>query len=335
MKLMRLIPLLLLASLVQAQDMHFSQFFATPMFTNPAFTGDFNGTYRFSGVARSQWLSISPEPFRTFGGGADMNAPFNIKPIGVGLHIAQDQAGVSSLTRRQANLFLAGHIPLGAARNLKLSIGGSIGFQSQSIDYSELRFDQQFNGIAYDPDLISGESFGSDQVSWLNASIGVNLQKKYSERKYVGLGFSAFNVTQPNVSFAQTAEARLYRRLNLHALTSIPFANRWDAMPAAQIMRQGPHTEFLLGSSVRYHLANDPLNKQAILLGLWGRPSDAGNVSLGFEMNSLFVGGSYDVNLSSLQTATRYRGGWEVTVIYILSTVREKVKRVRQCPDYI
>ncbi len=318
-----------------AQDMHFTQFFATPMFTNPAFTGDFKGTYRFSGVGRSQWSSISSQPFRTFGGGVDMNAPFNLKPLGVGLHLAQDQAGVSILTRQQAHLFLAGHIPFGASKDIILSLGAQLGFSRQMINNTGVRFDRQYNGSAYDPNLPSGEQLNDDPIQWLSPAGGAYLQKKYSKRKHFGVGVSLFNLNEPNISAFESADANLPRRLNVHGMSSLPFATRWDVMPAFQLMRQGPHSELLVGSSVRYHLSETPLNKQAILLGVWGRPGDAGNVSLGVEMNSLFVGGSYDVNFSSLQPASRYRGGWEVTVIYILSTVREKVKRVRQCPDYI
>jgi hypothetical protein len=72
-----------------------------------------------------------------------------------------------------------------------------------------------------------------------------------------------------------------------------------------------------------------------VQLGIWGRTGDAANISAGFQNGNLYIGGAYDVNLSKLQPATRYRGGWEVAVIYTLSTVRENVKRLRQCPDYL
>ena len=50
---------LLGCSFVQAQDPHFSQFFASPLTLNPAFTGKFNGTVRVAGNYRNQWPEIN------------------------------------------------------------------------------------------------------------------------------------------------------------------------------------------------------------------------------------------------------------------------------------
>ena len=49
---------LLASQLVNAQDPHFSQFFASPLTLNPAFTGKFSGTWRLAANHRDQWPSI-------------------------------------------------------------------------------------------------------------------------------------------------------------------------------------------------------------------------------------------------------------------------------------
>lgn len=335
MRKILIITLILFAWAAKAQDMHFSQFYATPMFTNPAFTGDFDGTYRLSGVIRNQWNSISSEPFRTIGFGGDINAPLNIKPLGVGLHIAQDQSGVTSLTRQQANLFLAGRFRLGASKDWVVSIGGLFGLSTNRIDYSNVAFDNQYDGVKYDPDLDNGEVLSNSAISWANAGGGFFVKKEFTSRKHIGGGLSMFNLLRPNIAFEGGANAELPIRNNIHLLTSLPFANRWDVMPTLQIMRQRPHTEILAGGSLRYHLKETKLEQESVMLGFWGRPGDAGYVTAGMQLNNLFVGASYDVNLSTLLPATFYRGGWEVTIIYTIETVREKVKRIRQCPDYI
>src|SRR2546430_13248645 len=43
----------------RAQDPHFSQFFASPLTLNPAFTGKFDGNLRIAGNYRNQWPSIN------------------------------------------------------------------------------------------------------------------------------------------------------------------------------------------------------------------------------------------------------------------------------------
>src|SRR3954471_19404848 len=58
-----------------AQDIHFSQFNRSPLNLNPANTGLFDGDFRFSGIHRNQWKSVTV-PYKTFSGAFDMSTPF-------------------------------------------------------------------------------------------------------------------------------------------------------------------------------------------------------------------------------------------------------------------
>ncbi|MFN5930178.1 MAG: type IX secretion system membrane protein PorP/SprF, partial [Sphingobacteriales bacterium] len=51
----QIVCLLLCLDFVQAQDPHFSQFFASPLTLNPANTGNFSGRLRVAGNYRNQW----------------------------------------------------------------------------------------------------------------------------------------------------------------------------------------------------------------------------------------------------------------------------------------
>src|ERR1700710_2244322 len=54
------IVILLLSSLfTRAQDIHFSQFFETPLLRNPSLAGIFTGDYRVQTVYRDQWNSVT------------------------------------------------------------------------------------------------------------------------------------------------------------------------------------------------------------------------------------------------------------------------------------
>jgi peptidoglycan-associated lipoprotein len=57
--------------LVQAQDIHFTQFYATPQTLNPALTGVSEGSYRFTGIYRNQWSSVTI-PYVTYGASFDI-----------------------------------------------------------------------------------------------------------------------------------------------------------------------------------------------------------------------------------------------------------------------
>ncbi|MGH2644673.1 MAG: type IX secretion system membrane protein PorP/SprF, partial [Chitinophagaceae bacterium] len=63
----------------KAQDPHFTQFFASPLTLNPAFTGLFSGDMRVAANYRSQWSSIAT-PFITSTISADMGILKNVIP---------------------------------------------------------------------------------------------------------------------------------------------------------------------------------------------------------------------------------------------------------------
>ncbi|NQV53023.1 MAG: PorP/SprF family type IX secretion system membrane protein [Flavobacteriales bacterium] len=334
-KLLWTIALVSMGMISQAQDIHFSQFFAAPTFTNPALTGHFEGTYRLHGITRNQWWSVSAQPFQTFGGAFDVNSPFNLKNTGAGLRFSHDFAGLSSLSTTQVYGMLSKRFPIIGDRNLSLHVGAQGGFWMQSIDFSKLTFDDQFNGIRFDPNLATQQSFGNGSTNVFNFGAGAYLEQRFSERNRWGIGFSSMNLTQPDRSFFKSTEARLARRNDVHVLTSFPIGGVWDIMPAARYQWQGPHAELQGGTAIRYHLSTGPMNPRSLQMGFWYRLNDAAYTSIGIQLNNLYVGGAYDINISRLQPATNYRGGWEATVIYIIPTVREKVKRLRQCPDYL
>src|SRR5688572_28283272 len=95
-----------LLTLVQAQDIHFSQYNGSLLNLNPALTGLFDGDYRVNAIYRSQWQSV-PVPYKTFGFGADMRykpKSFKADCIGIGLQFNNDQAGDAFYTTNQVYL---------------------------------------------------------------------------------------------------------------------------------------------------------------------------------------------------------------------------------------
>ena len=99
-KLLVCICALLASQMVKAQDPHFSQFFASPLTLNPAFTGKFSGTWRLAANHRDQWPSI-PKAYVTTSASLDF-------PILKGKIPDSDVFGVglSGLTDASANNIL-------------------------------------------------------------------------------------------------------------------------------------------------------------------------------------------------------------------------------------
>src|SRR5438309_1911526 len=80
-----------------AQDIHFSQFNRSSLNLNPANTGFFDGDFRFSGIHRNQWKSVTV-PYKTYSGSFDMTTPYpnaENNLIGAGIVFNSDKAGDS------------------------------------------------------------------------------------------------------------------------------------------------------------------------------------------------------------------------------------------------
>ena len=95
-------------------------------------------------------------------------------------------------------------------------------------------------------------------------------------------------------------------------------------MPSALYQTQGLHTEFLMGSQLRY--TQFDLSETSLRLGLWGRVVSAVDgvefdgviISGMFEINRLQFGLSYDITVSGLSQANNSFGGFEFSLTYIV-----------------
>ena len=62
----------------RAQDVHVTQFYASPLTLNPALTGAFDGQLRAGLTYRDQWRGLLPSPFVTTTGGLDFRFPLKL-----------------------------------------------------------------------------------------------------------------------------------------------------------------------------------------------------------------------------------------------------------------
>jgi len=86
---------------------------------------------------------------------------------------------------------------------------------------------------------------------------------------------------------------------------------------------QGPASEIFIGSLVRFKLKQDSkytsvMKSSALSLGAYYRAKDAIVASMLLEYANYTIGISYDINTSSLTTASNGRGGMEVALRFVL-----------------
>jgi len=73
---------------------------------------------------------------------------------------------------------------------------------------------------------------------------------------------------------------------------------------------------------------------QSIAGGLHYRVKDAIIPSIAMNYNKFRIGLSYDINLSSLRTASNSKGGAEISIIYQTMQIKAKPQRKTICPIY-
>lgn len=327
------ILLMLVCGIAQAQDLHFSQFPVTPSYMNPAFTGKFNGDGRVIANTRSQWRSVTV-PYSTSAFAMDFSHLGSASNVGAGFSGYYDKAGDSKLTTFKFDAAISYTLNLTYNREHSLVFGLQGGLKNITIDYSALRFNNQYNGTNYDPNLSTGENFSYNKLLAASASTGFSYF--YATKKNVimaGMGFH--NLIRSNQSFFETGYSPLDIRVTFQASAEIASGDRYVFSPALFFGQQGILKELVGGAKAKSVLFDDHRYYRAMALGLYYRNTDALIVTGNFEVNDFNFGVSYDFNISGLRKASSYRGAIELSLVYIYSAKRSSSRRFSSCPVFI
>jgi len=326
-----LLCLLSMQFTIQAQDIHFSQFYMSPLTLNPALAGathDLDAAINY----KNQWQSIAA-PYKTTGASFDMR--FNKKRgtgfWAVGVNFYSDKAGDAQMGTAQANLTLAYHVFLSQYSTLGAGIQG--GYAQRSINYSVLQWGNQFDGMSYNPALYSGEPLNaSNSISYFDGGTGLDWNYDNTSGgasvtgnndKIANVGIALFHVNQPNYSFYGQGE-KLYMRYVLHGDGVFSIANSNIALrPGFMYSMQGSATELYFGTLVRYMLKQGSkytgaFKSSAISIGGYYRSGDAFVADMLIEYSNYGIGVSYDFNVSGLSSVSSGRGGMEISLRYVL-----------------
>ncbi len=317
------------------QDIHFSQFFNSPIINNPANAGMIDEDYRFAANQRVQWRSISDNPYNTFALSADMKNPFQKENFGAAFSFLHDITGDSRFQTIDINLSGAYIMPLSSDTVHAISFGLQTGLAIKNINYTDLSFDKQYNGVYYDASLGNGENFASESKTYLNLATGATYFFKPSKRMWGEAGVALFNITKPKQSFFTDETIRRDRRALIQLRGSYPINTKWDLIPSFSFMFQGKYKELVFGNLGKYILVDERGQYRALYGGLFYRGGDAGYMFLGMDYDNWHVGLSYDLNLSNLKPASARRGGWEVALIYKLRYFKYRPEIHRSCPNYM
>ncbi|MDP4262189.1 MAG: PorP/SprF family type IX secretion system membrane protein [Bacteroidota bacterium] len=302
-------------SMLNAQDVHFSQFFETPLLRNPALAGIFTGDYRIQMVYRDQWRSVT-DGYKT----GSLNGEYKL-PVGkandfitLGGQFLFDRAGTAALTQISVLPVLNYHKSLSNDQNRYLSLGFMGGVVNRSFDRSKITTDNTYTGGQ------DGEPVVIPSYTYLDGSAGLsynsNLSPDPEDNFYLGIAYHHF--TKPRNSFFHDPTIQL----NPKWVASAGF--RFGVSELSYVTIQADHSiqanyqETLVGTMYGIKLGPETDHPEYVLNGgLFLRWSDALIPVIKIDHSGFSFAFSYDVNISRLKPASLGRGGFELSVSYI------------------
>ena len=300
--------LLGVASGLRAQDVYFSQPFATRLHTNPAFTGlvdDYSVTLSY----RNQFPLLSGS-FVSTQAAADVRLNQPGQHHALGLLLNQDRAGALGYTRLEVGGLYAYHTRL--TKRLALSGGMRVSYGRQRVGYDNFVFGDQIqeDGRVGGP---TAESLDFPPVNYLSLGTGAVF---YTEQGWLSLAGQHLN--QPSLGFRTQSQLPLLLSLSggykFYRIKPGPgVANREVSYtPVVAYTRQGGSQRIETGM----YLTATPITIGAIYrnISLPGsvRPQHVLAAVVGVQAGGLRLGYSYDVGLSQL--STDLGGAHEVTL---------------------
>lgn len=298
---------------VQAQDPEFTQFYANPLYLNPAFAGS-NICPRITMNYRNQWPGISGT-YVTTSISADRFV-YGIKS-GIGILVMNDRVGQGTLnTTNISGIYSYQWRP---TRSFAINVGFQATYGQKKLDWSKLTFGDMIDerrGFVKNTEEVPGRS----QRSFVDISAGA---VGFSKRFFIG--FAAHHLNEPDEGLVYSS--KLPRKYTAHAGAIIPVGDKnseTTISPNILYQQQQNFRQLNLGVYI---------TKGSLVGGLWYRNQDSFIVLLGLQHGIFKIGYSYDVTVSKLTNATA--GSHEVSLGMQFICKKPKPKyRPGVCPSF-
>jgi type IX secretion system PorP/SprF family membrane protein len=327
---------------VTAQDPQFSQFYAAPLYLNPALAGS-TGQARAGLNYRNQWPSMDANFVST---SVYVDYFIEDKNSGVGALFTQDRSGLSGLQ----SLSLA--LQYSYELNLTKQIGFRPGFQAavynRSVNFGNLTFASQFKDGRFDPSKPQDPSVNTGvNKTFVDLSAGGVF---FTRAAWLGVAVNHLN--HPNQSIISGESDRLPVKYSVHGGFKFYMQNgvsktyarpmERSVAPTVQYRHQGQFDQMDVGlyftfepivlggwyRGIPFKNINGYLNNESIVLLI-------GFVKLGAK-DALNIGYSYDYTISKLGPGSG--GAHEFSLVYTwpMRNPRKppKDKLTIPCPDF-
>lgn len=323
---------------LQAQDIQYSQFYAAPLYLNPAMTGASEMT-QIGVNYRNQWPGLD-QSFNSYSAYAD-HYIFSANS-GIGLIVNRSEQSMANLSMTEVGATYSYRMRLGFRSFLRM--GGQVSYMDRDAYFGDMIFGSQIDDQTGSVGGSSGESLGDGiDHQFMDYSFGMVFHTEN-----IWLGVAGHHLTQPNISFIDGENSELPLKLSAHGGvkfdlsggTSTSFLNQKtgtrELTLAFNYKNQGSFSQLDIGAQV---------NLQPLVLGVWYRgipvlenelPNHEAIIGLvGISLGGgLDMGYSHDFTLSSLGNANT-GGAHEISLRYsFLATNKRGAGRKSSMPCF-
>ena len=333
----------------QGQDIHFSQYYASPLTLNPALTGLINGDFRVAANYRGQWFAVpttsSLAPYNTYQASFDasvLRKKLQENGLGVGLMFYADEAGNGSLATYAISGSIAYHQAIDRFGRSRISLGFQGGYVQKRVFQHDLLFEQQFDNLtnSFNPFFDNGEqAFVDGNLGYADLNIGGLFSTRASDKFSFYVGGAVNHLTTPGESFLNDEANEIGMRYIGHMGMEIKTGKYFKILPTFYYTTQTNAQQINLGTGFEYAFQEN----LSMFAGGWSRivggidkfQNDAVIATVGVETFNTRVGVSYDFNTSNFRGATNSVGALELSVIYIHNQAEPgRIHYERFCPSF-
>ncbi len=296
-----------------AQDPQFTQFYANPLYLNPALAGS-EICPRVNINYRNQWPGISGTYVTTT---ASIDKYIYKIKGGLGFLASYDMAGQGTLNTASISAMYSYQLRI--KRNFAINFGLQGSYGQKSLNLNKLNFgdmiDEKYGFVN-----ITGENQIRSQKSYTDFSAGM---VAFTKRLFAGVAVN--HLTQPDEGLIYVS--RLPMKYTFHA--------------GGIFHLNGEKSDVTISPNVLYQHQKDfsQLNfglyftKGAIVGGIWYRNNDAFIFLVGFQRQKIKIGYTYDITISKLTNATA--GAHELSLGFMFRCIKPKPKyRPGICPVF-
>ena len=309
---------------ISGQDTHFSQFYSSALFLNPAFAGT-SQMARFSASYRNQYPALGTT-YATYNAAFDL--PVESLQGGLGVNVMNDVQGDGILNRFSVD----GIYSYALTVNREITVHGGLqaSYVLRSLTVHDLIFPDGLDG---NTGIYTGsvEPISDGTAGYPDFSVGF---LGYSRNWYAGL--AVHHLTRPNISFSKNFRQPLPRRYTVHGGIYISI---FEKKLGREVVRLNPNLVVIQqGGQRQVNLGMEAI-RNGLYAGIWFRQRrelgfNSVMVVAGYEHERFRFGYSYDFNVANPWKSDVGMGAHEITFLYTfkIKSTGKKENGTIKCP---